>query len=750
MYRSLKMVMWVVCGLGFIALATEPVSIRSQLVISVAALSLMATIRALGLKGVWRQVFLALGTAIVMRYFFWRTVNTLPPVSDLWNFIPGILLYAAEVYSTVMLAISLFVVSDPIERARARQLEHDDLPTVDVYIPTYNEDPELLAMTVIAAVGLDYPREKFTVWILDDGGTDQKCNQENPKKAKEARERRIELTALAEELGAKYLTRARNEHAKAGNMNNGLGQSNGELIVVFDADHVPMREFLRETVGYFREDPRLFLCQTPHFFTNPDPLERNLDTFQKMPSENEMFYGIIQKGLDKWNGAFFCGSAALVRRAALNEVGGFSGITITEDCETALDLHSRHWNSIYIDKPMISGLQPETFASFIGQRSRWARGMFQIFLLKNPIFKKGLSIAQKICYLSNMTYWFFPVFRLPFLVSPLLFIFFSMQIYRANAQEFIAYTVLYMICNMMMQNYLYGAVRWALVSEVYEFMQTLYLSQGLFTVILNPRKPTFNVTDKGQSLDNDHLSELSTPFFFLFALFSISMITCIWRWFTEPDANELLAVVAMWNFFNLVLSGAALGVISERRTNRVPVNRAAQLAIVSVIVPTTVMDVSYGGCRIGVPADRLPQTVVIGAQAVLDVTLVKDGGGAQSMPVTVCNVSQKGGMITIGFKFAKLKRRHYQVIADLMFADAAEIASFRVGRRQKRGILFGVYTFLRWGFTGPFRGLRLLISHFKEMRAKQAAAPVVVAAPVLVEPSAEARAIVMPPMAASK
>ena len=128
-------------------------------------------------------------------------------------------------------------------------------------------------------------------------------------------------------------------------MNNCFKQSDGELIVVFDADHVPVREFLKETVGYFREDPRLFLCQTPHFFTNPDPLERNLETFQNMPSENEMFYGIIQKGLDKWNGAFFCGSAAVIRREALKAVGGFSGITITEDCETALDLHSRGWRS---------------------------------------------------------------------------------------------------------------------------------------------------------------------------------------------------------------------------------------------------------------------------------------------------------------------------------------------------------------------------------------------------------------------
>ena len=750
MLRSLKLALWVFCGVTFIALATEPVSIRSQLVIGVGALSMMATIRALGLKGVWRQVFLALGTAIVMRYFFWRTVNTLPPVSDLWNFIPGVLLYAAEVYSTIMLAISLFVVADPLERKPAIRQPDADLPTVDVFIPTYNEDPELLAMTVIGAVSLDYPKEKFKVWILDDGGTDQKCNQDNQEKAKEARARRIELTALAEELGAHYLTRARNEHAKAGNMNNGLQHSDGELIVVFDADHVPMREFLRETVGYFHEDPRLFLCQTPHFFTNPDPLERNLETFQKMPSENEMFYGIIQKGLDKWNGAFFCGSAAVVRRAALNEVGGFSGITITEDCETALDLHSRHWNSVYIDKPMISGLQPETFASFIGQRSRWARGMFQIFLLKNPIFKRGLSIAQKICYLSNMTYWFFPLFRLPFLVSPLLFIFFSMQIYVANAQEFIAYTVLYMVGNMMMQNYLYGTVRWALVSEVYEYVQTLYLSRGLLSVILNPYKPTFNVTDKGNSLDTDHLSELSTPFFVLFGVFSISMVTCIWRWFTEPDANELLAVVAMWNFFNLVLSGAALGVVSERRTNRVPVDRPAQLALGNVIVPVTVVDVSYGGCRIAVPADRLPQTVAEGSAAVLDVKLLRDAGGAQSMPVTVSNWTREDRMLLVGFKFGKLKRRHFQAVADLMYGDANEIAQFRAGRRKARGILYGVYTFLRWGFLGPGRGLRLLREDWLAKSSPKNRWPGQGGTPVLVEAVGAPAEIVMPPMTVSK
>ena len=723
MWRWVKIALWLGCGVAFLAIVTEPVSIRGQLALSVGALLIMAAIRGLGLQGVWRQVFVALGSGLVIRYFFWRTTNTLPPVADLANFIPGLLLYIAELYSAVMLAISLFVVADPLERDPPPQLRDADLPRVDVFIPTYNEDPELLAMTVIGALEMDYPKDKFTVFILDDGGTDQKCNQDNSAKAQEAKARRVELQALAEELGALYLTRERNEHAKAGNLNNGLKHSRGELVVVFDADHVPMREFLRETVGYFAQDPRLFLCQTPHFFTNPDPLERNLETFKTMPSENEMFYGIIQKGLDKWNGAFFCGSAAVVRRAALNEVGGFSGITITEDCETALDLHSRGWNSVYVDKPMISGLQPETFASFIGQRSRWARGMFQIFLLKNPMFKRGLSWAQKICYLSNMTYWFFPVFRLPFLVSPLLFIWFNMQIYVANVQEFIAYTVLYMIGSMMMQNYLYGAVRWTLVSEVYEYVQCLYLSRGLLSVVFNPRKPTFNVTDKGNSLDSDHLSELATPFFVLFGVFAVSMLACVWRWFTEPDANELLAVVAMWNLFNLILSGAALGVVAERRSTRVPTNRPARLALGSTITSATVLDVSYGGCRLSLPLSAAPSNLQRDAPAVVDVKLASAEGAFQSVPAVVSNWTIEGDRLRIGFRFAKLKRRHYHVIADLMYGDAAEIARFRAARRGRRGIVYGLATFVRWGVVGANRGLGLLAHEVRGRYAPSALPP---------------------------
>ncbi|MBV1704548.1 MAG: UDP-forming cellulose synthase catalytic subunit, partial [Hyphomicrobiales bacterium] len=676
---------WVAASIAFMAFVAEPVSVKAQFAFAFGGCAAMIAIKWLGLRGPWRHVFLAIGTSIVLRYYYWRTTNTLPPFAEPLNFTAGVLLWAAEAYSGVMLAISLFVTADPIERPPPPIVADADLPTVDVYVPTYNEDPAMVAMTVAGALRMDYPAGKLKVFILDDGGTDQKCGQANEKAAAEARARRAELTQLAADLGAGYLTRAKNLHAKAGNMNSALAHTKGAIILVFDADHVPMREFLRHTAGHFVADPKLFLCQTPHCFSNPDPLEKNLGTFKSMPSENEMFYGIIQRGLDKWNAAFFCGSAALVRRKALEEVGGFSGISITEDCETALDLHARGWNSLYVDRPMISGLQPETFASFIGQRSRWARGMFQIFLLKNPLMKRGLSWAQRICYLSNMTFWFFPIFRLPFLVAPLLYIWFSMQIYVANTQEFIAYTALYMVANMLMQNYQFGKVRWTWVSELYEFVQSVYLSRGLLSVVLNPRKPTFNVTDKGQSLETDHLSELATPYFAIYAVLAASAVMVFWRWFTEPDANELLLVVGVWNAFNLLLAGAALGVVSERRTPRVDVDRKAEVALGPAIAECRIADVSYGGCRVLLPAGPQAQGLERGAQGVLRI-VGRDGAVLPSVPVKVSNFRPEGGDLSVGFEFETMKLEQRLAVMDVMYEDMSALARWREGRQKQRGV----------------------------------------------------------------
>ncbi len=720
MSKFLLVLVWALSAALVLLIVSLPINLQTHLIAGTVVLALMVVLKFLRPEGNWRLVALALGTAIVLRYVYWRTTSTLPPVSQLENFIPGLLLYLAEMYSVFMLGLSLFIVAKPLPPRPSLVVEDDtNLPTVDVFIPSYNEDPQLLADTVAAACAMDYPADKFTVWLLDDGGTEQKRNATNVVEAEAALDRHRTLMQLCDDLGARYLTRARNEHAKAGNMNNGLAHSTGELITVFDADHAPARSFLRETVGYFGEDPRLFLVQTPHFFLNPDPLEKNLRTFEKMPSENEMFYGIIQRGLDKWNGAFFCGSAAVLRREALNEAGGFAGVSITEDCETAVELHSRGWNSVYVDKPLIAGLQPATFASFIGQRSRWAQGMMQILRFRFPPLKRGLSIPQRLCYMSSTLFWLFPFPRTIFLFAPLCYLFFDLEIFTASGGEFLAYTLSYMVVNLMMQNYLYGQFRWPWISELYEYIQSVHLLPAVISVMLNPRKPTFKVTAKDESIAISRLSELSRPFFIIFAVLLVGMVVAAWRVYAEPYKADVTLVVGGWNLLNLIFAGCALGVVSEKRertaTRRIRVKRRCEFGREGTWFPGTIEDVSVNGARLKVYRGDALDALAEGPAYLRFETLA--GNDTAILPVDIRNSTRSNDGLTIGCRYIRSAPEHHRAVADLVFANADQWTAFQNARRHNPGVLMGTVWFMRLALFQTYRGLIYL---FRGMRSDAA------------------------------
>jgi cellulose synthase catalytic subunit (UDP-forming) len=710
MKKGLIVAFWAVAATLILLLVALPISLQAHLIAGLVVVSCMIVLKFFRAQGVWRLIALALGTAIVLRYVFWRTTSTLPPITELENYIPAILLYVAEMYCVLMLFLSLFVVSSPLPSRRPPRIDDENLPSVDVFVPSYNEDANLLASTLAAAKAMNYPADKLTVWLLDDGGTDQKCQSSDKAQAEEAKARRAELQALCAALDVKYLTRAKNLHAKAGNLNNGLEHSTGDLVAVFDADHAPARSFLEETVGFFNTEKNLFLVQTPHFFINPDPLERNLGTFDTMPSENEMFYGIIQRGLDRWNGAFFCGSAALLRREALQETNGFSGVSITEDCETALELHARGWKSIYVDRPLIAGLQPDTFASFIGQRSRWAQGMMQIMRYRFPLFKRGLSLPQRLCYLSSMLFWLFPFTRLCFLISPLCYLFFSLEIFTASGGEFLAYTSTYMMVNFMMQNYLYGRYRWPWISDLYEFIQTVYLFPAILSVIANPSKPTFKVTAKNESLSQSRVSELGAPFFIIFGLLVLGIVATAVRLWAEPYKADVTLVTGAWNLLNLVIAGCALGVVSERGTrrqsHRVRVQRQCRFIMGDKVVDAMVQDVSVGGASLRLTQSALPG-LKKGALGTLEFTPYSTLPIDQ-LPMEVRKMSMDEKGVLIGCRFLTETPEHHRLIADLVFANADQWSQFQKRRHQDIGILRGTIWFFSVALYQTGRGLAYL------------------------------------------
>ncbi|GAU85713.1 UDP-forming cellulose synthase catalytic subunit [Bosea sp. BIWAKO-01] len=712
-------IVWAVIAAVVVVLITLPISLQAHLIAGAIVVTAMIALKFLRPDGVWRLIALGLGTAIVLRYIYWRTTSTLPPANQIEDFIPAMILYLAEFYNIGMLFLSLFVVALPLPPRKTPPVDLQNAPTVDVFVPTYNEEADLLATTLAAALAMDYPADRLKVFLLDDGGTDEKCNADNFVAANAARERRATLQKLCEGLGVTYLTRERNISAKAGNLNNGIAHSEGELIVVFDADHAPARSFLAETVGFFGQDPKLFLVQTPHFFINPDPLERNLQTFKYMPSENEMFYGIIQRGLDKWDASFFCGSAAVLRRQALKTTNGFAGRSITEDAETAITLHATGWHSVYVDKPLIAGLQPATFASFIGQRSRWAQGMMQILIYHRPLFKTGLSLPQRLCYCSSALFWLFPFARWIFLISPLFYLFFGLQIFTASGAEFFAYILSYMVVNLMMQNYLYGRYRWPWISELYEFIQSVYLLPAVVSVLINPGKPTFKVTAKNESLETRRVSELGLPFFIIFGVLALGVVATYWRIITEPYNADTTVVVGLWNLLNLLMAGCALGVVSERpegrAARRFAVRRRGEITIDGQTAPIVTENASVDGVGIRVLShvfDKLP----VGSEALISFETTIDMP-AGTLPVRVMRLAPDDKGLLMGCRYVPSEALHSRMIADLAFSDAERWTLFQKARRQNMGVVYGTIRFLRIALFQTSRGLSYFFGLYRLTRS---------------------------------
>lgn len=215
-------------------------------------------------------------TSLLMstRYMYFRLTQTLHFNSSI-EAILGMGLFLAEVYIWVMLLLNYLQTVWPLKRGIVPL--PDDMskwPTVDIYIPSYNEPLEVVRDTVLAAQCIDYPKDKMKIYLLDDG-------------------KRSEFAVFAADVGVGYITRNDNKHAKAGNLNHALTLTQGELICVFDCDHVATRVFLQATVGGFLKDPMLALVQTPHYFYSPDPFERNLSVGRNMVVACLLALGVI-------------------------------------------------------------------------------------------------------------------------------------------------------------------------------------------------------------------------------------------------------------------------------------------------------------------------------------------------------------------------------------------------------------------------------------------------------------------------
>jgi len=694
---ALMLLLWMTLIIPILALTLAPTSLVAQATLSCVAVVIIVILKPFARRGWPRFMLLATGSIIVIRYWLWRLTSTLPDAGLTPSFILAGILFAVETYSIVIFFLNAFLVADPTRREIPPKVEsREDLPTVDVLVPSYNEPTDMLAITLSAARNMIYPADKRRVVLCDDGGTDQKCNQDDPDAAAAARARRAELQALCVDLGVVYSTRARNEHAKAGNMSAALSRLDGELVVVFDADHVPSRDFLARTVGYFRQDPKLFLVQTPHYFINKDPIERNLGFHASAPPENEMFYGLIHRGLDRWGGAFFCGSAAVLRRRALDEAGGFAGETITEDAETALEIHARGWKSLYLNRAMIAGLQPETFASFIQQRGRWATGMMQMLILKNPLFRPGLGLSTRLCYLNSMSFWLFPFIRMTYLLAPLAYLIFGVEIFVGTAQDALVFSLTYLLVSFLTQNAIFSRFRWPLISEIYEVAQTPYLLKAIANTIIRPRAARFNVTDKSETLASDYISPIYKPLLILFALMTLGLVLAVVRWIAFPGDRAVLAVVGGWALFNFVLVSLSLRATCEKQQRRASprVDMRSPARVVrggGAEMQGTIVDASTTGAQILVPRQADAPAYAAGDEIMFTPVFLDEPHLESVVRGIVRSTADSGGQVALRLVFPPNQpMRTREAVALLIFGNSETWERRRDSTRRGVGLIPGL------------------------------------------------------------
>ncbi|MFC4527016.1 UDP-forming cellulose synthase catalytic subunit [Dyella halodurans] len=534
-----------------LAFWTTPVPLAAQFRLFVLVCLVMVVVR--HIPGRWpTMLMVSLSILMAGRYIWWRTTETLR-FSSAVETVFGYILYSAEFYTWIVLFLGYAQTAWPLHRKPMPLPEdRDSWPTVDVYIPTYNEPLSVVSPAVLAAKSMDWPREKLRVYVLDDGS-------------------REEFQRFAAEVGVGYLTREEHHFAKAGNINHALGLTSGEYIAIFDCDHIPTRSFLQTTMGEFLADPKCALVQTPHHFFSPDPFERNYDTFMRVPSEGSLFYGLIQDGNDFWNATFFCGSCAVIKRAPLLEVGGIAVETVTEDAHTALKMHRRGYRSAYLRIVQAAGLATESLSGLVGQRIRWARGMAQIFRVDNPWIGKGLSFFQRVCYSNAMLHFFYGFPRLIFLVMPCAYLFFGLHVFNADAVSVMAYVLPYLYVAGLANSRIQGQYRHSFWAEVYESVLAWYTVMPTTVAFINPKKGKFNVTAKGGLIEEAYLDwSTSKPYMWLLALNLAGLVAGVVRIFTvQRDEPVTVLMNMVWGLFNVAMLGAAVGVAKEAKQVRV-------------------------------------------------------------------------------------------------------------------------------------------------------------------------------------
>jgi len=497
---------------------------------------------------------LVVGVLIVLtwRYFLWRATSTLNLETPLQG-VFSLGLFFLELLILTSGSIQLLL----LLRSRDRRREADVLsgvvlsgtyaPTVDVFIPSYDEPEFILRRTIMGCQAMEYGPK--TIYLLDDT-------------------RRPAIQSLADELGCEYMTRPDNRHAKAGNLNHAIPQTRGELLVVFDADFVPTRNFLTRTVGFFQDDA-VALVQTPQSFYNPDPIAYNLGLEDVLTPEEEVFYRQVQRVRDGAGAVVCAGTSFVMRRSALEAVGGFVTEAVSEDFFTGIQLAARGYKLVYLNEKLSAGLAAENITAHALQRVRWEQGTLQSFFIRsNPLTIPGLSLVQRLAYFEGLLHWFTSIARVGFLIMPLAYSFLGVIPLQTDGAELLYFFLPFYLVQLTAFSWLNYRSRSALLSDVYSLVLAFPLAITAFQVMVRPFSRGFKVTPKGTSSSSYRFNwSLAWPLVIVFVLTALSLWINLGNCLTmmgDPATHlKGLGIGWLWSGYNLIMLSIALLILLD-------------------------------------------------------------------------------------------------------------------------------------------------------------------------------------------
>lgn len=503
-----------------------------------------------------KKIILVLAIITTAIYMVWRIGWSLPFEHRAVDMVFGVLLLVAEIIGFIEAANYMTGMAQE-NKLEKPEIPEEEYPDVDVFIATYNEETELLRKTVNGCLNMDYPdKNKVHVYICDDND-------------------RPEMAALAESMGVGYFRRDSHEGAKAGNLNNALKQTTSPLVATFDADMIPMHDFLTTVVPYFfmdryemkkdktwgkRETPdkKVGFVQTPQSFYNADLFQYNLFSENSVPNEQNFFFQSIQVGRNGANAAIYAGSNTILSREALESVGGFYQDAITEDLATGLCIQTNGYQTFALGEVHANGLAPTDMASLFKQRDRWARGCIQTFRQLHLFTRKGMTSKQRRAYISSLLYWYTPIRRAIFLLSPILFAVFNVYLLDCRMQEVLCVWLPHYVFYTLALGKLSGKQRTSRVSNIYDTILSFQLIPGVILETFGIKKSKFEVTKKNMETDDENIWKrlsFAIPQLVLIAFSVAGIGICLWNSIYYKTVEYI--IILGWlvaNLYYLVMS----------------------------------------------------------------------------------------------------------------------------------------------------------------------------------------------------